>query len=159
MEYRSQNRRMFWRMVWRLLGARRGRLLMILLALGAGAAVTSALLNLQVDAKRRLTSEFRTFGANMVVEPKSDHSSGALAGTLLESAYESVPVAPASAGGKSALLVLVGQVRSTAGVTRKRWIRRPNRIRRRRRIASLSPKGNHLLDWKQSGCGVARSER
>jgi putative ABC transport system permease protein len=90
---------------------------MILLALGAGAAVTSALLNLQVDAKRRLTSEFRTFGANMVVEPKSDHSSGALAGTLLESAYESVPVAPASAGGKSALLVLVGQVRSTAGVT------------------------------------------
>jgi len=36
----------------------------ILLALGAGAAVTSALLNLQIDAKRRLTTEFRALGAN-----------------------------------------------------------------------------------------------
>jgi putative ABC transport system permease protein len=43
----------------------------MLLALGAGAAVTAALLNLQVDAKRRLTTEFRAFGANLIIVPKS----------------------------------------------------------------------------------------
>jgi len=42
----------------------------ILLALGAGAAVTAALLNLQVDAKRRLTTEFRAFGPNVVIGPR-----------------------------------------------------------------------------------------
>jgi putative ABC transport system permease protein len=66
---RAGNRAMFWRIVRRLLGANRGRLFVILLALGAGAAVTAALLNLQVDAKRRITTEFRAFGANVVVTP------------------------------------------------------------------------------------------
>jgi putative ABC transport system permease protein len=67
---RSINRSMFWRIIRRLLGANRGRLFVILLALGAGAAVTAALLNLQVDAKRRLTTEFRSFGANVLVSPQ-----------------------------------------------------------------------------------------
>jgi putative ABC transport system permease protein len=118
MESLQQNRMMFLRIVRRLLGAHRGRLLTILLALGAGAAVTAALLNLQVDAKRRLTTEFRTFGSNIVVEPKPDNPAGSPAGTLPESVYESVPVEMSIAGGgKSALLVLVGQVRSHAGAT------------------------------------------
>ena len=52
---------MFWRIVRRLIAANRGRLIVILLALGAGAAVTAALLNLQIDAKKRLTTEFRVF--------------------------------------------------------------------------------------------------
>ena len=43
----------------------------LLLALGAGAAVTAALLNLQIDAKKRLTTEFRAFGANVVVARKT----------------------------------------------------------------------------------------
>src|ERR1700753_3604876 len=62
---------MFWRIVRRLIAANRGRLIVILLALGVGAAVTAALLNLQVDAKQRLTNEFRVFGANGVVAPKT----------------------------------------------------------------------------------------
>ena len=66
----SQSRPMFWRIVRRLIAANRGRLIVILLALGAGAAVSAALLNLQVDAKQRLTKEFRSFGANVVVAPK-----------------------------------------------------------------------------------------
>ncbi len=65
------NRAMFWRIIRRLLGANRGRLFVMLLALGAGAAVTAALLNLQVDAKRRLTTEFRAFGANLIIAPRS----------------------------------------------------------------------------------------
>jgi putative ABC transport system permease protein len=67
----STNRSMFWRIIRRLLGANPGRLFVILLALGAGAAVTAALLNLQVDAKRRLTTEFRSFGANVIVAPRN----------------------------------------------------------------------------------------
>jgi len=52
--HRAANRAMFWRILRRLLGANRGRLFVILLALGAGAAVTAALLNLQVDASAAL---------------------------------------------------------------------------------------------------------
>src|SRR5579862_2840778 len=66
----SQSRPMFWRIVRRLIAANRGRLIVILIALGAGAAVTAALLNLQIDAKKRLTTEFRAFGANVVVAPQ-----------------------------------------------------------------------------------------
>jgi putative ABC transport system permease protein len=64
------NRAMFWRIVRRLLGANRGRLFVIVLALGAGAAVTAALLNLQVDAKQRIAWEFSIFGPNFVVVPR-----------------------------------------------------------------------------------------
>ncbi len=63
------DRKMFWRIIRRLFAANRGRLFVILLALGAGAAITAALLNLQVDAQRRLTTEFRAFGANVVIAP------------------------------------------------------------------------------------------
>jgi putative ABC transport system permease protein len=65
------DRRMFWRIIRGLLGANRGRLFVILLALGAGAAVTAALLNLQVDAKRRLTTEFRSLGANVIIAARN----------------------------------------------------------------------------------------
>jgi len=81
---------MFWRILRRLLSANRGRLLVMLLALGAGAAVTAALLNLQVDAKRRLTTEFRAFGPNVLVVPKGASSSNSE--TLPESIADLVPV-------------------------------------------------------------------
>jgi len=99
---RATNRAMFWRIIRRLLGANRGRLFVILLALGAGAAVTAALLNLQVDAKRRLTTEFRAFGANVVVAPhdfESVGSSSFLDGSIvnrLNSAKSAAPVAYAA---------------------------------------------------------------
>jgi len=80
----SGNRAMFWRILRRLFGANPGRLFVILLALGAGAAVTAALLNLQVDAKRRLTSEFRAFGANIVVSPRESTETGGNPINLLE---------------------------------------------------------------------------
>jgi len=67
---------MFWRIIRRLLGANRGRLFVILLALGAGAAVTAALLNIQVDAKRRLTAEFRAFGPNVLIISKGSSAEG-----------------------------------------------------------------------------------
>ena len=86
----SSNRSMFWRIVRRLLFAHRGRLFVILLALAAGATITAALFNLQVDAKRRLTTEFRAFGPNVVVLPKSTSSTGS--GTFPESIVPLIPV-------------------------------------------------------------------
>jgi len=84
------DRKMFWRIIRRLLAANRGRLFVILLALGAGAAITAALLNLQVDATRRLTTEFRTFGANVIV---SEHQSeqASRSPTMPESVLDGLP--------------------------------------------------------------------
>ena len=63
------NRSMFLRILWKLLGASRGRLAVAMIALTSGAAVCSALLNVNLDAERKLTQEFRTLGANVVVAP------------------------------------------------------------------------------------------
>jgi ABC-type antimicrobial peptide transport system permease subunit len=89
----TANRSMFWRIVRRLLFAHRGRLFVILLALGAGAAVTAALLNLQIDAKRRITSEFRAFGANVFLTPRESNSNALQPGerTIDAAIYERIP--------------------------------------------------------------------
>jgi putative ABC transport system permease protein len=93
------NSSMFWRIERRLLTANYGRLFVILLALGAGAAVTSALLNLQMDAKKRLTTEFRALGANVILAPREPNNGNAAASTLdegllaeLPAQYEAKPV-------------------------------------------------------------------
>jgi hypothetical protein len=96
----SGNRAMFWRIIRRLFGANRGRLFVMLLALGAGAAVTAALLNLQVDAKRRLTAEFRAFGANVLVTPGPDPSR-TWSPTLPESLVSSVTSALVAPGARA----------------------------------------------------------
>src|ERR1700682_5534232 len=84
------DRKMFWRIIRRLLGANRGRLFVILLALGAGAAITAALLNLQIDAKRRLTTEFRALGANVIVAPR-DANANSSGGTLEQGLLAGLP--------------------------------------------------------------------
>jgi putative ABC transport system permease protein len=102
---------MFWRIVRRLLTANYGRLFVILLALGAGAAVTSALLNLQIDAKKRLTSEFRALGANVVVSPRAAATDGASDATLDESLLSQLPSQYEShAVPAVGFLYLIGQV-------------------------------------------------
>ncbi len=73
---------MFWRLLWQLLRASRGRLAVALVAVVAGAAVCSALVNLHLDAERKLTREFRTLGANVVVSPARDGSPGSDASLL-----------------------------------------------------------------------------
>src|SRR6266851_1797747 len=103
------DRAMFWRIIRRILTSNRARLFVILLALGAGAAVTAALLNLQVDAERRLTTEFRAFGPNVLIVPKGTSTSSSE--TLPESIIHSVPVNLASGRvAVSAALYLVASV-------------------------------------------------
>ena len=60
---------MFWRLLFQLLRGSRGRLAVALVALVSGAAVISALMNLDLDIGSKLTEEFRTLGANVVITP------------------------------------------------------------------------------------------
>lgn len=61
---------MFWRILWRLLHASRGRLLLAFIAVASGAAVSAALLNLDLDAGDKFAREFRVLGANVIVAPQ-----------------------------------------------------------------------------------------
>ncbi len=73
---------MFGRLLWQLLRGSRGRLAVALIAVVSGAAVISAMLNLDLDIGRKLTQEFRMLGANLVVsspgagEGDAEHSGG-----------------------------------------------------------------------------------
>jgi putative ABC transport system permease protein len=58
---------MFGRVLWKLLRGNRGRLAVALISVVSGAAVISALLNLQFDMREKLTREFRLLGANLVI--------------------------------------------------------------------------------------------
>jgi putative ABC transport system permease protein len=106
------DRKMFWRIVRRLFAAQRGRLLVILLALGASAALTAALLNLQVDARDRLTKEFRVFGANIIVAPRDTKSSSAGVVTLDESIVDEVRQSLPPRASADSYLYLVASVSS-----------------------------------------------
>jgi len=101
---------MFWRIVRRLLTANYGRLFVILLALGAGAAITSSLLNLQIDAKKRLTTEFRALGANVIVAARDSNTNSG--GSTLDQKF--LTEMPAEHAGKPvpavAFLYVIGEV-------------------------------------------------
>lgn len=72
---------MFGRIVWKMLRGGKGRIFVALLAITSGAAVISALLNVQFDMQHKLAEEFRTLGANVVIAPPS----GAQVATVADS--------------------------------------------------------------------------
>jgi len=63
---------MFRRLLWQMMVGNRGRLTVALVAVVSGAAVISAMLNLQFDIERKLTQEFRVLGANVIIAPAHD---------------------------------------------------------------------------------------
>lgn len=67
---------MFWRLLWKLLRGSGGRLAVAILALVSCAMVVSALLNLEFDIERKLTQEFRTLGANLLISPRNAQITG-----------------------------------------------------------------------------------
>jgi putative ABC transport system permease protein len=67
---RSGKYQMFLRMLLRASLVRRGRALSALLAVVVAAAVATAMLNLYVDVQAKLRTEFRKYGANIVVVAK-----------------------------------------------------------------------------------------
>jgi putative ABC transport system permease protein len=67
---------MFKRLLWHLLRGNKVRSIVALLALVSGAAVISALMNLDVGISRELSQEFRSLGANLVVSASSKGADG-----------------------------------------------------------------------------------
>lgn len=97
---------MFGRLLLRLLRGNRGRLAVALIAIVSGAAVVSALLNLDFDVDRKLTQEFRLLGANLIIA--SDRAGGTA---------DSPSSAP-SAANLSSAPTLVDQAEVLAGINR-----------------------------------------
>ena len=114
---RSVNRSMFWRLLRRSVFANRSRLLVMLIALSAGAAITAALLNLQVDAKRRITSDFTSFGPNALIFPRGADAALSSGTTLPETVFDRLNL-DGTLQGARASLYLVAEVFSSANPQR-----------------------------------------
>src|ERR1700686_2830847 len=65
---------MFTRMLLRAAVLRRRRAAAALLAMVVAAAVATAMMNLYVDVKAKLRTEFRNYGANLVIVGKNGQS-------------------------------------------------------------------------------------
>jgi putative ABC transport system permease protein len=105
---------MFARLLLKLLCGSRGRLAVALIAVISGAAVISALLNLDLDIDRKLTQEFRMLGANLIVSPGGpaqsiDSPSGA------QAASAASPMSPALMDEKT-VMGEIGRVQTTDAV-------------------------------------------
>src|ERR1700688_2166326 len=70
----APNISMFTRMLVRAAVLRRGRAASALLAMIVAAAVATAMMNLYVDVQAKLRTEFRNYGANVVVVGKDGAS-------------------------------------------------------------------------------------
>lgn len=89
---------MFGRLLWSLLRGNRGRLAVALIAVISGAAVISALLNIEFDIGHKLSQEFSRFGPNLVITPRGGiqtEDAGASAAALMDQATISQALAKA----------------------------------------------------------------
>src|SRR4051794_3370872 len=84
----SLSSRMFVRLLVRAATVRRSRTLTAFFAIAIAAAVATALLNLYVDLESKLSSEFRKFGANVVVVA---HQGQSLSPELITSIQKVLP--------------------------------------------------------------------
>lgn len=75
---------MFAQLVRRSLWQRKSRALVALTALTVATTLTAALLNLHLDAQRKIRSEFRRYGPNLMLTPRAGVASAAAAPELLE---------------------------------------------------------------------------
>jgi putative ABC transport system permease protein len=121
----GRQRPMFLRMIWRAALVRKGRALTALIAVAVAAAVTTTLLNLYVDAQAKLRTEFRSYGANVVVVAPDGISLPADALNRVESVIGShgmaVPVAYAVAKAGGTPVVVVGTDLERAKQMNKWW--------------------------------------
>ncbi len=63
---------MLMRILGKSLARRRGRIAIAIVSVVMGAAVATALMAVSMDVERQVSSEFRKYGANLVVVPQSD---------------------------------------------------------------------------------------
>src|SRR5712691_5438321 len=138
---------MFWRIWWRLLRGSRARLAVAFLAVASGATVCAALLNLQFDADRKLTREFRTLGANIIVSPRTGGSATASDATLMDAGVSGrIAKAANSPGAAVVPFLYVTALAQKAGATEISTREKPVRTI----LAGTDLHGLHLIapGWK-----------
>ena len=104
---------MFWRLWWRAVSVKRSQAALALGSLAVGAAITSMLLNLYGDVRRKMTEDFRSYGANVVIAPASAGTAGGAEGSAMveESALQPLAQFARETPGTSFAPVLYGVVR------------------------------------------------
>ncbi|HET9178311.1 MAG TPA: FtsX-like permease family protein [Terriglobia bacterium] len=86
-EQPGKRRSLFWRLWVRSLVVRRPQAALAVISLLVGASLASMLLNLYGDVHRKMTQEFRSYGANVILSSKAAASSGQAAlGALIDGA-------------------------------------------------------------------------
>ncbi len=119
---------MFWRLVFQLLRRSRGRFAVAIFAIVSGATVITALLNLDLGVQNKLTQEFRTLGANIVISPASGATaqiSGAEVPSLMPerdvlAALQQLPSAQVSAA--APYLYIVARAQNIPVVVAGTWL-------------------------------------
>ncbi|MCL5999588.1 MAG: ABC transporter permease, partial [Chloroflexi bacterium] len=75
-------------LLWRSLERRKGHLILAVLAVALGAALASALLAISLDITDKMAKELRTFGANIIAQPKQRALTVEIAGMRYTSASD-----------------------------------------------------------------------
>ncbi len=131
---------MFWRLLRRSIAQARGRWAVALLALVAIAALCSSLGNVYLDVSRKLTREFRAYGANIVIAAPG----GAGAQTLLqESTVAAIPEDGNRILARAPFLYVVARVDTSSVIVVGTWLDR---------MSGISPW------WKISGTRIESGE-
>ena len=119
---KSPDGSLFWRLWWRAISVKRSQAALALGSLMVGAAITSMLLNLYGDVRRKMTEDFRAYGANVVVAPPSSGATGSGKGETMpqQTAVEAVGDFARQAPGMVFAPILYGVVRVSPATTRSR---------------------------------------
>jgi len=106
---------MFWRLWWRAISVRRSQAALALGSLAVGAAITSMLLNLYGDVRRKMTEDFRAYGANVVIAPASNGTAGGAQDSMMleETALQPLDQFARETPGTLLAPVLYGVVRAS----------------------------------------------
>ncbi|MGD1154605.1 MAG: FtsX-like permease family protein [Terriglobia bacterium] len=112
-DHSMARRSMFWRLWWRAISVKRPQAALALGSLVVGATISSMLLNLYGDVRRKMREEFRAYGANVVIAPASAVAAGAAAasGVADEGALRPLSEFARHTPGTIAVPVLYGVVR------------------------------------------------
>ncbi len=106
----SPQRSMFWRLWRRSLTVKRPQAGLAIGSVVLGAAVASLLLNLYGDVRRKMTQEFRAYGANVIVAPPATAGDEASGAVMDESVMKQIAPQVAPASGRAAVPVLYAVV-------------------------------------------------
>ena len=107
-EQPGKRRSLFWRLWFRSLVVRRPQAALAVISLLVGAALASMLLNLYGDVHRKMTQEFRSYGANVILSSRNAESSGqsSMGGLIDQAAFEQVEGLRSNMNGLAAAPVL-----------------------------------------------------